>query len=227
VTTTPLPSRCLALITDRRVCGGSERLEWAVEAAVAGGVQLVQLREKDLAADDLLPLAQRLRRLTEGAALLFVNGDVDVALACGADGVHLAETSLSVAEARKIAAGQPLLIGRSVHDLAGALMAQENGADLLQAGPVYATVSHPGTRPAGLKLISDMSASVDLPVLGVGGVTSEHVSEVLSAGALGVAVIRAVLTALSPYWASQQLRDALDHAPMESSSAIPIRAPGP
>ena len=227
MTTTPLPSRCLALITDRRVCGGSERLEWAVEAAVAGGVQLVQLREKDLAADDLLPLAQRLSRLTEGAALLFVNGDVDVALACGADGVHLAETSLSVAKAREIAADQPLLIGRSVHDLAGALTAQEDGADLLQAGPVYATASHPGTSPAGLKLISDVGASAELPVLGVGGVTSEHVSEVLSAGAFGVAVIRAILAAPSPYRASQQLRDVLDHAHMESSSTIPTRAPGP
>ena len=227
MTTTPLPSRCLALISDRRVCGGLERLERAVEAAVAGGVQLVQLREKDLAADDLLPLAQRLRRFTEGAALLFVNGDVNVALACGADGVHLAETSLSVAEAREIAAGQPLLIGRSVHDLTGALTALKERADLLQAGPVYATASHPGARPASLKLISDMSASVELPVLGVGGVTSEHVSEVLNAGAFGVAVIRAVLAAPSPYRASQQLRDALDHAPVESSSAIPTRAPGP
>ncbi len=206
-----LPRPCLTLITDRRVCGGIERLESAVEAAVAGGVQLVQLREKDLPAGALLGLAERLRRLTEGVALLFVNGRVDVALACGADGVHLGEEALSVAEARTLMAERPLLIGRSVHDLQGALAAAEVGADLLQMGPVYATASHPGIAPAGLGLLSNVAGAVALPVLGVGGITSQRAPEVLYAGAAGVAVIRAILAASSPYRAAQQLKETLTH----------------
>ena len=207
-----LPVPCLSLITDRRVCGGMERLEWAVEAAVAGGVQLVQLREKDLAGGPLLGLAERLRRLTEGRALLFVNERVDVALACGADGVHLGEEALAVAEARRLAAERLLLIGRSVHDLAGARQAKDAGADFIQAGPVYTTASHPGAAAASVGLLFAISSSVELPLLGVGGITAENASAVLGAGAVGVAVIRSILAASSPYRAAQQLREAVDHA---------------
>ena len=203
-----LPLPCLALITDRRVCGGTERLEWAVEAAVAGGVQLVQLREKDLPGGPLLALAERLRRCTQGQALLFVNERVDVALACGADGVHLGEEGLGVAEARRAAQGRVLLIGRSVHHVAGARQAAEAGADLLQVGPIYATASHPGVAPQGVGLVSEVAASVGVPVLGVGGVTPENAAEVMAAGAGGVAVIRGVLAAPSPHRAAQQLREA-------------------
>ena len=203
-----LPLPCLALITDRRVCGGTERLEWAVEAAVAGGVQLVQLREKDLPGGPLLALAERLRRCTQGKALLFVNERVDVALACGADGVHLGEEGISVAEARRAAQGRELLIGRSVHHLAGALQAAEAGADLLQVGPVYATASHPDAAPQGVGLVAEVAALVGVPVMGVGGITPANGMEVVAAGAAGVAVIRGILAAPSPHRAAQQLREA-------------------
>ena len=204
-----LPVPCVALITDRTVCGGIERLEWAVEAAVAGGVGLVQLREKDLPGGPLFALAERLRRMTEGVALLFVNERVDVALACDADGVHLGEEALPVLPARKAAGESPLLIGRSVHDLQGARQAPQAGADLLQAGPVYATASHPGARPVGVGLVSRIAEAASVPLFGVGGITSENAAEVLAAGAVGVAVVRGVLAATSPYRAAQQLRDTL------------------
>ena len=204
-----LPLPCLALITDRRVCGGTERLEWAVEAAVAGGVQLVQLREKDLPGGPLLAMAERLRRCTQGKALLFINERVDVALACDADGVHLGEEGLGVAQARRAAQGRELLIGRSVHHVAGALEAAEAGADLLQVGPVYATASHPGATPRGVEFVSEVTASVGVPTLGVGGITPENAAEVVAAGAAGVAVVRGVLAAPSPYRAAQQLREAM------------------
>ena len=204
-----LPQPCLALITDRRVCGGTERLEWAVEAAVAGGVQLVQLREKELPGGPLLALAERLRRCTLGKALLFVNERVDVALACGADGVHLGEEGLGVAEARRAAQGRELLIGRSVHHLAGAMQAAEAGADLLQVGPVYATASHPDAAPQGVGLVAEVAESVGVPVLGVGGITPENGMEVVAAGGAGVAVVRGILAAPSPYRAAQQLSEAV------------------
>ncbi len=224
--TPALPLPCLALITDRGVCGGTERLEWAVEAAVAGGVQLVQLREKELAGGPLFALAERLRRVTQGKALLFVNERVDVALACEADGVHLGEEALSVAQARRAARGRPLLMGRSVHHAAGALEAAEAGADLLLVGPVYDTASHPGMAPAGVGLVAEVAQSVQVPVVGVGGITPDNAEEVMAAGAAGVAVIRGILAAPSPYQAAQQLREAMTRGRCRVHPAPPPQADG-
>ena len=207
-----LPLPCVALITDRTVSGGVERLEWAVEAAVAGGVDLVQLREKDMAAGALLELAERLRAITEGKALLFVNDRLDVAMACGADGVQLGEGSLPVAQARRALGGREALIGRSVHDPEGARRAAEAGADLLLVGTVYESASHPDQQPTGVALVRAIAGPVRIPALGVGGVTAASAPAVISAGARGVAVVREVLAAPSPYQAAQRLRKAVDEA---------------
>src|SRR4051812_45582266 len=121
-----LPIPCLALVTDRHQAQGRP-LDAVVAAALDGGVNLVQLREKDLSARELWALAIRLRELTEGRALLLVNDRLDVALAAGADGVHLAGHSLPVAAARA-ALGPARLIGCSVHDAAEAEAAARGGA---------------------------------------------------------------------------------------------------
>ena len=206
----------VSLITDRVVCGGMERLEWAVEAAVAGGVNLVQLREKDLDAVLLLALAERLRQVTQGKALLFVNAvtqaQVEVALAASADGVHLGEEALTVPPARALVGDRGLLIGRSVHDVAGARQAAEAGADLLQAGSVFPSGTHLGQAPAGVALIKRVASAVTVPVFGVGGITVDNAEEVIGAGADGVAIIREVLAARSPYRAAKRLRRAVDRA---------------
>ena len=221
----------VSLITDRAVCGGTERLEWAVEAAVAVGVDLVQLREKDLDAVPLLALAERLRQVTQGKALLFVNAvtraQIEVALAAGADGVHLGEEALTVPQARALMGDRGLLIGRSVHDLAGARKAAEAGADLLQAGSVFPSGSHPGQAPAGVALVKRVASAVVVSVLGVGGITAANAEEVIGAGADGVAVIREVLTARSPYRAAQRLRRAVDraYAARPTTSAQRVGAP--
>ncbi len=210
------PRPCVALITDRAVCGGTERLEWAVEAAVAGGVDLVQLREKDLDPGSLAALTERLRLLTQGKALLLVNvttaAHLDAVMACGVDGVHLGEASLPVSSTKRRLDGQGLLLGRSVHGLAAARTAAREGAGLLQAGPVFATTSHPGRLPAGVRLIQSVTSHVATPVLAVGGITADNAEQVVAAGATGVAVIREVLTATSPYQAARRLRSAVDQA---------------
>ena len=208
----PLPMPCVALVTDRRVIGGVERLEWAVEAALAGGVNVVQIREKDMAAGALLELAERLRSITEGRALLFVNDRLDVAMACHADGVQLGEESLPVAHARRAVGTREALIGRSVHDVEGARAAADAGADLLLVGMVYGSASHPGQRPGGTALVREVTASVSAPVLGIGGVTVANAPAVIEAGASGVAVVREVLAAPSPYRAAQRLREAVKGA---------------
>jgi len=195
------------LVTDRALCGGADGLLVAVEDALSAGVDAVQLRERDLPAAELLPLARRLRAVTEGRALLLVNGPLEVALACNADGVHLPEAAPMVERPAR-----PFLVGRSVHSAEAARRAEAEGADYIVAGPVYETRSHAGVEPAGLALIEEIAAAVRVPVLAIGGITTERVEEVVRAGASGVAVISAVLAQPDPLAAAEALRRALDAA---------------
>jgi thiamine-phosphate pyrophosphorylase len=198
---------CLALVTDRQAAQG-RRLETVVAAALDGGVNLVQLREKDLSARELWGLAIRLRELTEGRALLLVNDRLDVALAAGADGVHLAGHSLPPAAARA-ALGPGRLVGCSVHDTAEAEEAARGGADFLFVGTLYPSRSHPGRAGGGPRLVEELREAVDLPLVGIGGITARTAREVLMAGARGVAVISAIMAAPDPAAAAARLRDAL------------------
>ena len=193
----------LCLVTDRHRCGG-RLLEDVVAQAVEGGVGMVQLRERDLSADALLELATRIREITRGRALLLVNDRVDVALAVEADGVQLPEAGLPVEAVRRVA-GDRLLIGRSVHDVEGALAAEADGADLLIAGAVFATVSHPGRAPQGTALLHELTESVCVPYLGIGGITAGNAGAVMETGASGVAVITAVTESDDPRLAAHDL----------------------
>lgn len=203
----PLPLPLLCLVTDRALCG-DRTLEEVVGKAVAGGVDLVQVRERDLPAGELLALVRQIRQVAEGRALTFVNDRLDVALAAGADGVHLPEAGLPVREARALARDR-LLIGRSVHSVEAGIEAAREGADLLQLGAIYPTASHPGRSPAGVAMLAQLAARVDAPVVGVGGITTGNAGEAMAAGAAGVAVIRAILTTRDPQRAAQELRKAV------------------
>ena len=170
----PVPTPCLCLVTDRRLCHfDAGELEEKVRLAVKGGVNLVQLREKDLPGIQLLSLAERLRKVTDGSALLFINERVDVALACGADGVQLGEQALPVESVRRVA-GESLLIGRSVHSLEGALAAADQGADLLVVGSVFPTGSHLDVEPVGPGLLSRIAGMLSIPFLGIGGISGSQ-----------------------------------------------------
>ena len=206
-----LPSPCLCLVTDRhtgRRLGGEETLVSQVAQAVAGGVNLVQLREKDLPGRPLLKLASELRVAIGHSALLLINERVDVAAAMGADGVQLGEEALPAKEARKIL-GSGALIGRSVHSEQGAKMAESEGADFLLVGTMYATSSHPGHDPVGPGLIRRIAASCSIPLLGIGGINEANLGPVLEAGAQGVAVISSILAAPDPEQAARGLRQAM------------------
>ena len=205
---------CLMLVSDRSLCAGVDGLVAAVNPAVTGGVDAVQLREKDMPSEELLPLARRLRQAMEGRAvatgrqaLLLVNGPLAVALAAEADGVHLPEDAPPVHRPR-----EGFLVGRSVHSLAAARRAEAEGVDYLIAGPVYETRSHPGREAAGLALIEEVARSVRIPTLAIGGVNAGRVEEVVRAGASGIAVISAVLRQPDRQEAAGELRRALDTA---------------
>ena len=204
--TLPYPSLCL--VTDRAVCPPDE-LSQRVAAAVAGGVDLVQLRDKEAPGGILLEQAWDLREIIRGRALLLVNERADVALAAGADGVQLGEVALPVDEARAIL-GPGAVIGRSVHSVPGALHAAVNGADFLLVGTMFATRSHPDEEPSGPGLLSRIaSAGVSIPMLGIGGITAENVAEMMAAGASGGAVITGILASDDPETAARRLKSAM------------------
>ncbi|MDE2860964.1 MAG: thiamine phosphate synthase [Chloroflexota bacterium] len=197
----------LCLVTDRHLCG-AEALEATVDAAVSGGVDLVQLREKDLPAGELLRLARSLRRITRGRAALVINDRLDVALAAEADGLHLPEASISVADARAVAPSH-LMISKAVHDAAGASEADAEGADMLVLGTVFDTASKPGAESGGLALVREATRGVRAPVLAIGGIGPANAGSVIEAGASGVAVISAIMSAADPESAARELKQVM------------------
>jgi len=196
----------LYLITDRHQVPPGRTLVETVAAALRGGVHAVQLREKDLSAAELLPLASELRGLTRrfGARLL-INDRLDVALAVDADGVHLGGHSLPVAVARRLL-GADRLIGVSTHHPGEIAAAAADGADFVTFGPVFATPSKAAFGPPpGLAALQAACGSPPLPVFALGGIKADHLSLLRTHGAHGIAVISAIIAAPDPETAARAL----------------------
>ena len=172
---------------------------------------MVQLREKDCPAAEMLSLARELRSVTEGRALLIVNDRVDIALLSGADGVQLGENGLDAASARRLV-GSEMLIGRSVHSVEGAVKAESSGADFLVLGTIFETASHPGADAGGLNLVRDVTDRVGIPVIGIGGISESNVAGLVESGAAGAAVISAISMASDPKAASLKIWETMRHA---------------
>jgi thiamine-phosphate pyrophosphorylase len=170
---------------------------------------MVQLREKDLPAGELLSLALRLREITSGKALLLINDRVDVALASDADGVQLGEQSLHPEAVRRVA-GNELLIGRSVHNVNGACQAESEGADFLIVGTIYPTQSHPDADVAGTGLLKQVGQHVHIPFLAIGGVDKSNIRAVIENGASGAAVITAITGSPDPALSSRTLMEKIE-----------------
>lgn len=166
----------------------------AIVSAVSGGCQLVQIREKDLSGRVLTRYVREVMAAIRGSgARVLVNDRVDVALAAGADGVHLRTTSLRTADVRRAFANRgmdDLLIGVSTHSLAEAREAESGGADFVVCGPVWETASKKGMgEPIGLEGLRAVCTGVRIPVIGLGGITEGRAGEVLGVGAAGIAGI--------------------------------------
>jgi len=184
----------LYLITDRKQT--AMPLPQAVQLALEGGVRCIQLREKDLAIRDLLGLSQELRAMTrEFGAKLFINDQVDIAVAVGADGVHLGHQSMPTKAVRGVV-GRTMMIGVSPHTLDEACTAQEEGADFVTFGPIYETPSKAMTGPpVGLDALKDVKKAMDIPIFALGGIHGRNIGHVLWAGAYGVGMISAIFCA--------------------------------
>ncbi len=199
----PMPFR-LMLVTDRTLAP-ADRLLAVVDHAIAGGVDAVQLREKDLPEPELIALGRALREVTRGRALLLVNGTAEQARACAADGVHLPESAPSPENVER--AG--LLVGRSVHNLNAAQEAEREGCDYVVLGTIFASRSHPSGRTGAIERVREVSAVLQRPVIAIGGIDRTNAEAVVSAGASGVAVISAILTAPDPKAAAAGLCEAI------------------
>lgn len=198
----------LMLITDRKRTPGG--LETLVRRAVAGGVDIVQIREKDLGAHALLDLARAVIAAA-GAVPVLINDRLDVALAAGARGVHLGGASIPVDRARAIAP-RGFLIGYSAHTVAEALDAERHGADYVTLSPVFPTASKPGAPAIGPAAIAEAVRRLAIPVVALGGITPENLPAVARAGARRVAVISAIGGAADPESAARRMRAILDAA---------------
>ena len=217
-----LPNPALCLVTDRRVCPPDE-LPGRVSAAIAGGVDIVQLRDKDEPGSTLLELALALREVARPPAVLLVNERADVAIAAGANGVQLGEAAMPTSAVRPILP-DGAIIGRSIHSVDGAIQAEQSGADFLLVGTMFATRSHAGEEPSGRGLLERIrAAGVGIPLLAIGGVTAENVAQVMQAGADGAAVITANPATADPERQAARIKSAIHDA---TASIAEHREPG-
>jgi thiamine-phosphate pyrophosphorylase len=163
----------------------------AVSQAVEGGASVVQLRVKD-GLRDMLSNAGRLREICHGAGALFiVNDSVELAVACGADGVHLGQDDMPLDKARGLI-GPGKLIGISTHNIEQAMMAEQDGADYIGFGPIFATRTKDAGEPRGIGLLRQVRESVGIPVVAIGGINEYNAPQAIEAGADAVAVITAI-----------------------------------
>jgi thiamine-phosphate diphosphorylase len=202
----------LHVLTDRQWSRERDTLSIA-EAAIAGGATVIQLRDKTASTRLLIEEGLVLRELTRRNNVLFiVNDRVDVALAVDADGAHIGQDDLPAALARQLL-GPKRILGISAGNLQEAEKAVAAGADYLGVGPIFPTraKSDAGAATSPV-LLSEIVARYTMPLVAIGGITPERIEEVVQAGALGVAVIRAVVNAADIQAATRDLRQALDLA---------------
>lgn len=202
---TPVPDLRLIVITDQRLAAPHDVVD-VVRAALAAGAPAIQLRDKQASARELSSLTRTLLPLTRAAhALLFVNDRLDVALAAGADGVHLGPDDIPITAARRIAP-PPFLIGCSTDDAARARQLERDGASYLGCGAVFGTATKDvGGERIGIERLQEVAAAVSIPVVGIGGIDESNISLVAGGQVAGAAVVSAVMAAHDPEDATRRL----------------------
>ncbi|MHC4591555.1 MAG: thiamine phosphate synthase [Planctomycetota bacterium] len=201
--------RLYALLTERHC-----RRPWreTAELLLAGGADVIQLREKDLPDAELLARARILREMTaEAGALLIINDRPDVALVGGADGVHLGQDDLPPAEVRKLI-GPDMLVGWSTHSAEHAAQAQQLPVDYIGVGPVHPTDTKGYETGKGAELVRQVCARVQLPTVAIGGITRDNAAAAVEAGATAIAACSALCGVEDPEAAARELRAVVEEA---------------
>jgi thiamine-phosphate pyrophosphorylase len=171
-----------------------EKLIEKVAQVVKGGASVIQLREKQLPSREFLARALELKKIIPPHIPFIINDRVDIALACNASGVHLGQSDLPLSSARKIL-GEDRIIGISTHTLKEAKEAEREGADYIAVGPVFATSTKQDTSPPlGVEIISRIKEEIKIPLVAIGGITRDNLSQVLQTGVDGVAIVSAIFS---------------------------------
>ena len=166
-----------------------------IESALKGGITCLQLREKHLSKAEFIDEARIVKILCEKYSVpLIINDDVEVALSCGADGVHIGQDDGDVAEVRRIA-GNRLIIGVSAHNVEEALAAEKAGADYLGCGAVFGSTTKSNVHVLPLETLKNISAAVKIPIVAIGGINENNMTRLAGSGINGVAVISAIFGA--------------------------------
>jgi len=207
------PSNWRTYLVTQASLSGDRTTPEIVRAAIDGGIDAVQLREKETSARSRYELGHELRELTAAAGVdLIVNDRIDIAQAIDADGVHVGQSDLPVAVARDLL-GPDAIVGCSVSTVAAAREAEADGADYLGVGAVYGTSSKDvddakdGVGPERIAAIAD---AVSIPIVGIGGITADNAGDVVEAGASGVAVVSEITAASQPRIATETLTDVIE-----------------
>ena len=184
----------LYAVTDRSWTG-RQSLAQQVEAALKGGVTCVQLREKALSEEVFLAEALEIRELCSRYGVPFIiNDNVDIAIACKADGVHVGQEDMAAAKVRQ-RVGSHMIIGVSAHSVEEALEAVKHGADYLGSGAVFGSATKTNVQPMSRQTLADICAAVDIPVVAIGGITRENLPRLAGTGVDGVALVSAIFAA--------------------------------
>lgn len=199
----------LYLVTDRRLCGGKP-LEEVIIEAVKGGVAYVQLREKDLSTRNFVEEAKRVKKLLEPYKVpLIINDHVDVALACGAAGVHIGQNDMPYDIARKLL-GPKAIIGLSVETWEDVEASQKLDANYIGISPIFTTPTKTDTKkPWGLKGLAEIKAISRHPLVAIGGINESNVKEVVKAGADCIAVVSAICASPDPEIAARNINNLM------------------
>jgi len=182
----------LYLVTDRGILG-NKNLYVSIEQAIQGGVGLVQLREKNTTSREFYDIALRVKKITEKYNIpLIINDRLDIALAIDADGLHIGPDDIPITVARKLL-GSDKILGASTSNLNEALEAQNQGADYLGVGAMFPTKTKEDTESVSIKNLELIRSSIQIPVVGIGGINESNAKEVMSTGVEGIAVVSAIL----------------------------------
>lgn len=202
----------LYLVTDRDLSCGRSTVE-VVEAAVAGGVSCVQLREKHCSTREFITHARALKPFLKSKQIpLIINDRLDVALAVEADGLHLGQEDMTISDARTIS-GTSLIIGISAESVDDAIRAEKEGADYIGISPVFATPTKTDTSPPlGLEGVKTIRKMIAIPIVGIGGINRHNALSVINAGADGIAVVSAIVGAKNPKDAAFELKSIVRQA---------------
>lgn len=181
----------LYAVTDRSWLNG-RALEDDIEKAIKGGVTLVQLREKNIATDDIIKSAIRIKSVCKKHGIpLIINDNVDAVIGSDADGVHLGQSDMSISEARKIL-GKNKIIGATAKTVEQAQKAELEGADYLGSGAIFGTTTKDDAKKMDIETLKSITQSVKIPVVAIGGITGENILELRSTGISGAAVVSGI-----------------------------------